>query len=556
MGGQPMTTTIEVAMSGRLAGLSNGPNAKTVAAQVERDVAEVAEGVGLVGDIEVKVTSAQARDGQRPLRVLVNGTPAPFPPDVLVQLWMERSDYWDGTTDVNHSIAHDCIEEQCGERECAPDDIAKVVVSIVRDSPALLVDDEQAARFGATSGHSASDPAVPRTVLASLLELGVTPKPAAVLEALASNENRVEDSVEAAFALLQGRQIEVRISPSYRSTLTDADGELVTESAAGDAKRSFALAEERLVVEWAIVPPDIVWHTVDAMDGPTIVVRVNDRLSPAFSGLAAGERAVQADVPPEIVERAILNPAQTITNDPEFRLSVVDSSRIDELGTAVHALTPAVFAAHVVYRELISNAFRLVGTEQTLYLLQDLEARAPELVHLVLRHFTVAEITQLLRALVREWIPPRLLPVILERLARLVIDPMPPQERAECVRRGLSSYIFHRFLGVGVTFGRTQFDLSPEIEEGLAAGKASDPLYAEHVRDAVWSMLRGTGTPPMRAAVAVRSAPRDVVHRALAPELPDVVVLSGSELNAEDPELTSRKIAAPMAAAAFPPALG
>jgi type III secretory pathway component EscV len=463
---------------------------------------------------------------------------------------MNRPDYWEGTTDPDRSIARDCIEEQCGESQCAPDDIANVVVSIVRDSPALLVDDGQAARFGATSRGDTADPSALRHVLASLLDLGVAPKPAdAVLEALASTKNRVEESVEAAFALLQGRRIEVRVSPSYRSTLTDADAELVTESAAGeDAKQLFAAAEERLVVEWAIVPPDIVWSTVDVMDDPRIVVKVNDRLSPAFSGLAEGECVVQADdAPPELeVKRTILNPAQTSTH---FKLSVVDSSRIDELGQPVAALTPAGFAALLVYRELISNAFRLVGTEQTLFLLQDLEARAPELVQLVLRHFTVAEITQLLRALVREWIPPRLLPIILERLAQLVIDPKPAEERAECVRRGLSSYIFHRFLAVPVTFGRTLFELSPEIEEGHASGKASDPLYAEHVRDAVWSMLRGTGIPPMRAAIVVRRARREAVYRTLAPELPDVVVLSGSELKPDDSEFRSDKVAPPVASA-------
>src|SRR5207247_6886057 len=161
--------------------------------------------------------------------------------------------------------------------------------------------------------------------------------------------------------------------PSYRATLTDADAKLVTESAAGvEAKQLFAAAEERLVVEWAIVPPDIVWKTVDAMDDATIVVKVNDRLSPAFSGLAEGERVVQADdAPPALdVKRTVLNPAQTST---EFKLSVVDSRRIDELDQPVAALTPAGFAALLVYRELISKAFRLVGTEQTLFLLQDLE---------------------------------------------------------------------------------------------------------------------------------------------------------------------------------------
>jgi hypothetical protein len=550
-----MTTKIEVAVNGSLAGLSNGSNAKVLGDRVRGEVGEMATHLGLTGDVEVAVTSAG--NGRRPLRVLVNSTPAPFPPDLLAQLWMERSDYWDGKTDASRStrtIVGDCLEAQCGPDECTPDAIATLVVSQIRDSAALLVDDEQAARFADVSRRNDVDRLALRPVLSALLDLGVAPcPPEPVLDALTSNENRFEDSLEAAFAVLQGQRIEVRVSAPYRSILTDtAEAEHITESATGDdAKQLFAAAEERLAVEWAIVPPDLVWKTVDGMRDRTIVIRVNDRLSPEIAGLNQGECVVSADgTPPELdVKRTILNPA-----NPASRLSVVDSSLVDQLNEPLAALTPAGFAALVVYRELICSSFRLVGNEQTLFLLQDLEARSPELVHLILRHFTVAEITQLLRALVRERIPPRLLPVILERLARLVIHPLPPEVRAEFVRRGLSSYVFHRFLGVDAALGRTQFQLSPAIEEGLAAGQGYDHLYAEHIRDALWSALRGTGIPPMRAAVVARKAPRDVVYGALAAELPDIVVLRYSELKPGlyEPDLKSEEIPAPVATAAFP----
>src|SRR5204862_1793695 len=110
----------------------------------------------------------------------------------------------------------------------------------------------------------------------------------------------------------------------------------------------------------------------------------NDRLSPEIAGLNQGECVVSADgTPPELdVKRTILNPA-----NPASRLSVVDSSLVDQLNEPVAALTPAGFAALVVYRELISSSFRLVGNEQTLFLLQDLEARSPALVRLILLHF-------------------------------------------------------------------------------------------------------------------------------------------------------------------------
>ncbi len=529
MGGGPMTTAVEVALSGPLRSLATGTSAGALASRVQTEVSELADRVGLARDVRVEVTSSDAR---RPLRVIVNGMAAPYPPDLLWQLWMEPPDGWLGQDEAEGSIARDCVTAHCGPGECAPNDVARLVVSIVRDRPALLVDDEQAAYVGRGSDTNGVDHSVLRRVLESLLDLGVAPCPTElVLDVLASNENRLEDSVEAAFALLQGRQIEIGVSASYRSVLTGTErGEPEHVSHSGmdpSSPQFFELAEERLLVEWGIVPPDIVWTTAHDVPDGRVVVKVNDRRSLALRGLDEGDCVILPADPSARaladgdVKRTILNPANA-----DFKLMVVESARAAQLDATVPTATPAGFAALLVYRELVANAHRLVGTEQTLYLLQDLERRAGELVHLVLRHFTVAEVTQVLRALVLERIPPRLLPVILERFARLVVHPLRPDARAEFVRRGLSTYVYHRFLSEGE--GRTLFELSPEIEDGLAA---PDALYAERVRDAFWSTLRAHGVPPVRAALVVRKAPRDAVYRVLAPELPEVAVLRGSELD-------------------------
>src|SRR5262249_22760411 len=203
-------------------------------------------------------------------------------------------------------------------------------------------------------------------------------------------------------------------------------------------------------------------------------------------GLDANERMVPGD--PSTAEMFGVKPKRVIPNpaNPWLNLTIVDASAEEQFGGPLPA--PAAFAALVAYREVLANAHCLIGTEQTLYLLQDLQSRSPELVHLVLRHFTLAEITELLRGLVRERIPPRLLPVVLERLARLVVRPVAPQSRPEFVRRGLSDYIRHRF-AVGEQ-ARTFFELPPELE---AAAAGDDALAGERLRDAVWATLREHG---------------------------------------------------------------
>jgi hypothetical protein len=533
-------TTLEITLSGRLETLAAGNAVNELASQVETDVGELAEDVGLSGRVQVGVSASPAG---RPLRVLVNGVSAPCPPDLLWQLWMEHPA---GLPEVHngsgHSIAEDCLAAHCGANECGPADIARLVVSMIRDRPALLVDAAQAASFAAEAGGSAVDSSALEAMLRSLLDLGVAPYPQAiVVETLASHGNRVEDSVEAAFARLQGRRVEIGVSARYRVSLTgngSSEPALVTQSAMDPISGElFDLLEQRLLVEWGLIPPDLVWTTAHDLPDRSIVVKVNDRYSAPCRGLDEGDQVLLLDKVGDFPssqgagKRRLLNPANAA-----LELVVVDSAAADDLDGSIASAPPAGFAALVLYRELVTNAHRLISTEQTLYLLRDLERRAPELVHLVLRHFTVAEVTQLIRALVRERIPPRLLPVILERLVHLVMRPLPPKARPEFVRRGLSDYLSHRFLG---ELGRTFFDLSPELEGGLAAA-ASDDLYAERVRDAVWSALRATRIPPVRAALLVRRAPRDVLYELLAPELPEVVVIRASELGPDVPEPTAR----------------
>jgi FHIPEP family len=524
-----MTATVQIDVSGGLATFAAGERATELARAVAGEVGELSSQLGLTGEVQAQVSASETR---RPLRVLVNGVSTPFPPDLLWQLWMEHpKGLPGGDNGGGRSIADDCLLAHCDGNECAPADLARLVVSMIRDRPAALVDDAEAASFAAAAGDRTVPPEAVREVLSSLLELGVAPMPRQdVVEALTVNENRVKDAVEAAFVQLQGRKVEIGLSGPYREQLTGSAHSEPTLVAQSDvhpiARELFDLLDQRLLVEWGLVPPDIVWTTAHDIPDGSILIKVNDRRSAPCRGLDPGDHVLldgQGELAQGRPKRTILNPANAA-----LELAVVDSTVAAEFESFASA-PPAGFAALVVYREMIANAHRLVGSEQVLYLLQDLERRSPELVHVVLRHFTVAEVTQVIRALVRERIPPRLLPMILEQLAHQVVDGTPPDARAEFVRTGLSAYLAERFVG---DFGRTFFELPGAVEKRLAAGP-TDELYAEHVRDAFWLTLREAAVPPVRAGLIVREAPRAMVYALLEPELAEVVVVRDSELGSE-----------------------
>jgi hypothetical protein len=532
-------TVLEIRLSGKLERLATGQLSKELAGKVKTDVAELMENLGLGGTVEVGVSASAAR---RPLRVLVNGASAPYPPDLMWLLCMENpSGLPDADNGSSHSIADDCLAAHCDADKCAPDDVSRLVVSMVRDRPALLVDSAQTASFAERAGGKVVDSSALESMLQSLLDLGVVPDPPqAIVEILAANENRVADSVETFFAQNQGSKVEIGLSAQYRATLTASsslEGEPVAKSSIDSiSSEMFELLDQRLLVEWGLIPPDLEWTTAHDLADGMIVVKVNDRCSAPYRGLDESDRVLLLGKVGDSflggpAARRLLNPANAA-----LELAVIDAGTLEQLDGSVASAPAAGFVALVVYRELVINAHRLISTEQTLFLLQDLEQRAPELVNLVLRHFTLAEITQVIRALVRERIPPRLLPVMLERLARLVVRPLDHDARPEFVRRGLGGYISERFAGED---GRTFFELSADLELRLAHA-ATDALYAERVRDSVWSSLRSSRIPPARAALLVRRAARDMVYELLASELPEIVVIRASELGQQVPEPIAR----------------
>jgi type III secretion protein V len=225
-----------------------------------------------------------------------------------------------------------------------------------------------------------------------------------------------------------------------------------------------------------------------------------------------------------------------------------------------------------VFAEAGAHAGRLLGLEDVEYQLARLryqlvqldkgdqvvvEGTYPALVDTVLAHYTLGDLTRILRAMISEGLSIHNLPSILERLleyetvsfdptSAVVLDdrlPLVPgthngwQAMYASLRRGLRSYISHRFTWAENTV--VAYVLEPDLEARLAAGIQrthgipTHPLpdqEAEAFRDAVWEQLNNDANAPAGTVILTTEGVRASVRRLLEPEFPDLPVLSYAEL--------------------------
>jgi type III secretion protein V len=183
----------------------------------------------------------------------------------------------------------------------------------------------------------------------------------------------------------------------------------------------------------------------------------------------------------------------------------------------------------------------LVGLEETQRELDRLARAAPALVRTVVPdRLALPRLAALLRGLLAEGVSIRALREILEAASH---DPLPESEAAllETVRQRLGRPITHALLDDdGVLRAHA---LDPAVEEALrdattAAGQiALEPDLARDVVEAVREVAASAERP--RTVVLTQPDVRGPLRRLLAPELPEVTVLSYREL---DPEVRLERL--------------
>jgi type III secretion protein V len=265
-----------------------------------------------------------------------------------------------------------------------------------------------------------------------------------------------------------------------------------------------------------------------------------------------------------------------------------DKASFDAAGVTTWG--PIDFVVLNVYAELAARPGRVLGMEEIEYQLARLRYQLVEitrdagpryefvvdgayrdLVYAALARYSIGDLTRVARAFAEEGLSIRSLPEILDRLAQYDTVPLerdslllfddriaeanaslkshkPAQRHYEYCRKQLKSYLSYKHSWAENTI--VAYLLEPPLESRAprlaAAVRTGGPRSsawereAEVFRDAVWTELQFVGSGPMGQAILTTPAARAAVRALLAPELPDLPVLSYSELR---PDLNVQPIA-------------
>ncbi len=235
--------------------------------------------------------------------------------------------------------------------------------------------------------------------------------------------------------------------------------------------------------------------------------------------LRALDPSVELDGEGGWVERPAVERARALGRSVRPAVEVL----ADRLSAAVHARPDALFGIQETQRELDR-----VGRE------------APALVRTVVPdRVTLARLASLLRALLAERVSVRPLREILEALGQ---DPLPAREGelVEVVRARLARQLTHALVREDGALGVLALD--PMIEDALrdARGKDGEPAVdPELARDVLEAVRRALEEAEGRPVVVTQPDVRSALRRLLAPELPDLAILSYREL---DPAVQVRRL--------------
>ncbi len=236
------------------------------------------------------------------------------------------------------------------------------------------------------------------------------------------------------------------------------------------------------------------------------------------------------------------------TRDPAFGLPAVwiDPGTADEARTAGYTVVdpPSVLSTHLM--EVINrNAAELLGREDVARLVDHVQKTHPKAVaELVPERLTIGEVQRVLQGLLREGVPVRDLPLIVEALADGAATTRDPANLVEAARRQLGRTIVGPLLDEqGVLRG---IGLAPAIEEELTRAfvpdetGAADGIAPNRARELVQRIATAAGAIGGQGAVVVGPRLRPYMAALLRQQLPQVPVLSTLEI---PPEVTLRAVA-------------
>ncbi len=547
-----------------LAGMARAIEARALERRTRADIDALLRRLGLDSDVGVEVKPVAST---RPVRVRVHDELQPYSPNLMLRAWLavappELRSLPTTAVVIPASGFPTCwltgyVEEIA--RSPVPDwslaaaFVERLALQTVMKHPSCLLDDAQLERYATRIDAPLAEV---EAVLPALLELGVSVTDDELVKELLLEGRQIQrtldDTVEAIFIELRSHRVEIHVNSGTLSALfRDCPNApfSVYDPVVGDRKWPFEQMEQTFFATFGFRLPRLEWVPSPALPPETVAVKIDAWWSLPLPMLPRGQRLVNA--PPDVLRdfdaRVGLHP---LSGEP---CALVEDRFKDTLESVqIETWGPVDFVSLSVLAELSRRPARLLGIEDVEYQLAQLqEIGFNQLVDVTLARYTLGELTRVFRALLDERLSLRDLRGLLERLVQFdVLEPRSDEldilderlpvtngghHKAGCLshyaflRRQLQGYLSHKYTWHANTI--VAYTLDPRLESRMrGSSKPLDDDEVEAVRDAVWTELQSLPPSPYGQVLLTASPAREAVRRLFAPELPDLPILSRSEL--------------------------
>lgn len=299
--------------------------------------------------------------------------------------------------------------------------------------------------------------------------------------------------------------------------------------------------------------PELTWVASRQIPDGFVSIKINDRLSPPVLGLQAGEILVRAS--------SDHLKALNIQHRPAPLVSLVYSivNEIDTDTISQHGFNPldiSHLVPLVLTDEIIRRAGRLVGVEDIEYQLAQIRPSFPALVRTAIACYSLGDLTRVMRTLAAEGVSIRNVRAILEGMLKfdtinVPSDYIPFDSRFELPQskptesskwRDLAAFArttLRHF--IGANFGSALNSIDVFTLDRAVQGRAELAVTTDHridddswlseaeqeaLRDSAWTQF-ARGRKPILTTPNARAP----IHDLIAAEIPNVVVVSFSELS-------------------------
>ncbi len=539
-------------------------------------VAAVMRTFGIPGTPRVVVDSAPQG---RAISVFADGTSAPFPPAFLRRLWhgLAPAHLQNAAFDAAEVLgrpnawlvacARDAMAaEDAQARAAIVTMLAQLAPEVMALQPSrLLTLEATRERLGGGPGHGLGLEEA-TTVLRVLLDRGVCvadgPLLLGLLRSCHAAGHSLMSTLEEIYARMCSPSLSILVNDRLFHELADVDaGE--TEVDVADPRvdhqlsGTMSIVREHRLLEFRVTHPVILLCAADVGDDE-ICIRLNDRVGPPIPVPGSDELGVSATRSELKAHGIAARPlVDAVTGSELAAVRAQDADAVRAVGLLPVTLGGYVAAAFA--RAITPSAHRLTTIDSVEAELARVEDQLPTLVHGTLSRFRLAEITRLLRELVREQISIRDSSRILNAAVRYAELPDEvPAELADAITTPADRSTGHD-VGALLAFvrgeiadrvcfdtgGLSEIGACPlgvfETDDGfearagevLAAAYAGtengqSPTDLPELRDDVW---RGLGeSPPPEPVILTSSRIRRALRAALAQELPGARVLARTEI--------------------------